>query len=45
VFVSSPVLDEQEKQVVRSSHGLRFGHSVQFKDDFQCAVDVLRAKI
>jgi hypothetical protein len=44
MFIASPVLDEQEKQVVQSSHGLEFRRSIQFKLDLQRAVDVLRAK-
>jgi hypothetical protein len=33
MLIPSPVLDEEEKQVVRSGHGLGFGRRIQFKLD------------
>jgi hypothetical protein len=44
-FITGPVLDEHEKQVVRSGHGLGLGRGIQLEDDLECAVDVLQSWI
>jgi hypothetical protein len=44
-FITGLVLDEHEKQVVRSSHGLGFRRGIQLKVDLECAVDVLQSWI
>jgi hypothetical protein len=33
MFIPSPVLDKEEKQVIRSGYRLGFGYRIQFKLD------------
>jgi hypothetical protein len=42
-FITGPVLDEHEKQVVRPGHGLGFRGGIQLKFDLECAVNVLQS--
>jgi len=42
-FITGPVLDEHEKQVVGPGHGLGFGGGIQLKFDLECAVNVLQS--
>jgi hypothetical protein len=44
-FITSPVLDQQEKQVVRSSDWLGFRRGVQPELNLQFAVDILHSYI
>jgi hypothetical protein len=42
-FITGPVLDEYEKQVVRPGHGLGFRGGIQLKSDLECAVNILQS--
>jgi hypothetical protein len=41
MLIPSPVLDEEEKQVVQSGYRLGFGYHIQLKLDLQHTVNIL----
>ena len=40
-FIAGPVLNEYEKQVIRSGHGLGLGRDIQLEDNLEYTVNIL----